>query len=182
MNIISKPADFSMLSICCNDLFINNILIFYSLLHPSSLAINTEALSFLAQFSDGDARIALNGLQLAAQAKKAESSFNSGPAQTEGDCESSEHCTSDSQHVASNYIIEIDDIKESLQRSHLLYNKDERYNCISALIKSMRGSDENAALYWLARMLVAGEDPLYIARRVIVFASEDVGKKVLIIL
>lgn len=161
-----------------NDLFINSILLFYSLLHPSSLAINTEALSFLAQFSDGDARIALNGLQLAAQAKRAESSFNSGPAQKE-EWESSEHCTSDSQHVASRYIIEIDDIKDSLQRSHLLYNKDERYNCISALIKSMRGSDENAALYWLARMLVAGEDPLYIARRVIVFASEDVGKNVI---
>lgn len=161
-----------------NDLFINSILLFYSLLHPSSLAINTEALSFLAQFSDGDARIALNGLQLAAQAKRAESSFTSSPAQKE-ECESSEHCTSDSQHVASHYIIEIDDIKDSLQRSHLLYNKDEHYNCISALIKSMRGSDENAALYWLARMLVAGEDPLYIARRVIVFASEDVGKNVI---
>ncbi len=68
-------------------------------------------------------------------------------------------------------------IKESFQKSYLLYDKDgeEHYNIISALHKSMRGSDANAALYWLARMLEAGEDPLYIARRVVRFASEDVG-------
>ena len=68
-------------------------------------------------------------------------------------------------------------IKESFQKSHLLYDKngEEHYNIISALHKSMRGSDANAALYWLARMLEAGEDPLYIARRVVRFASEDIG-------
>ncbi|MBF0317084.1 MAG: replication-associated recombination protein A [Nitrospirae bacterium] len=68
-------------------------------------------------------------------------------------------------------------IKEAFQKSHLLYDKDgeEHYNIISALHKAMRGSDANAALYWLARMLEAGEDPLYVARRLIRFASEDVG-------
>ncbi len=68
-------------------------------------------------------------------------------------------------------------IKESFQKSHLLYDKggEEHYNIISALHKSMRGSDADAALYWLARMLEGGEDPLYIARRLIRFASEDVG-------
>jgi putative ATPase len=68
-------------------------------------------------------------------------------------------------------------IKEAFQKSHLLYDKDgeEHYNIISALHKSMRGSDANAALYWLARMLEAGEDPLYVARRLVRFASEDVG-------
>lgn len=68
-------------------------------------------------------------------------------------------------------------IKESFQKSHLLYDKngEEHYNIISALHKSMRGSDANAALYWLARMLEAGEEPLYIARRVVRFASEDIG-------
>lgn len=68
-------------------------------------------------------------------------------------------------------------IKTSLQRSHLLYDKggEQHYNLISALHKSMRGSDADAALYWLGRMLEAGEDPLYIARRLIRFASEDVG-------
>ena len=73
--------------------------------------------------------------------------------------------------------ITTDQIKEAFQKSHLLYDKDgeEHYNIISALHKSMRGSDANAALYWLARMLEAGEDPLYVARRLVRFASEDVG-------
>jgi putative ATPase len=68
-------------------------------------------------------------------------------------------------------------IKEAFQKSYLFYDKDgdEHYNIISALHKSMRGFDVNAALYWLARMLEAGEDPLYVARRLVRFASEDVG-------
>lgn len=68
-------------------------------------------------------------------------------------------------------------IKEAFQKSHLLYDKDgeEHYNIISALHKSMRGSDADASLYWLARMLEAGEDPLFIARRIVRFASEDIG-------
>jgi len=74
-------------------------------------------------------------------------------------------------------IITADIIKEAFQKSHLLYDKDgeEHFNIISALHKSMRGSDPNAALYWLARMLEAGEEPLYIARRLVRFASEDIG-------
>ncbi|NQV00413.1 MAG: replication-associated recombination protein A, partial [Parcubacteria group bacterium] len=82
------------------------------------------------------------------------------------------------EYAASlNEKINSDIIKESFQKSHLLYDKDgeEHHNIISALHKSMRGSDANAALYWLARMLEAGEDPLYIARRVVRFASEDIG-------
>jgi len=68
-------------------------------------------------------------------------------------------------------------IKEAFQKSSLLYDKngEEHYNIISALHKSIRGSDADAALYWLGRMLEAGEDPLYIARRLVRFASEDVG-------
>ena len=68
-------------------------------------------------------------------------------------------------------------VKKVLQKSHLLYDKtgEEHYNIISALHKSMRGGDANAALYWLARMVEGGEDPLYIARRLVRFASEDVG-------
>jgi len=73
--------------------------------------------------------------------------------------------------------ITLEILKESFQKSHLLYDKDgdEHYNIISALHKSMRGSDPDASLYWLARMLSGGEEPLYIARRLIRFASEDVG-------
>lgn len=76
-----------------------------------------------------------------------------------------------------NPIVNIEIIKEAFQKSYLLYDKDgeEHYNIISALHKAMRGSDANAALYWLARMLEAGEDPLYIARRIVRFASEDIG-------
>lgn len=58
-----------------------------------------------------------------------------------------------------------------------LLKGEEHYNCISALHKSMRGSDENASLYWLGRMLEGGEDPLYVARRLVRFASEDVGTR-----
>ena len=73
--------------------------------------------------------------------------------------------------------VSADIIKQAFQKSHLLYDKDgeEHYNIISALHKALRGSDANAALYWLARMLEAGEDPLYVARRLVRFASEDVG-------
>jgi len=73
--------------------------------------------------------------------------------------------------------ISLEAVKEAFQKSHLLYDKngEEHYNIISALHKSMRGSDADAALYWLARMLEAGEDPLYVARRLVRFASEDVG-------
>jgi putative ATPase len=70
-----------------------------------------------------------------------------------------------------------DIIKESFQKSHLMYDKngEEHYNIISALHKSMRGGDADAAIYWLTRMLEAGEEPLYIARRIVRFASEDIG-------
>lgn len=75
--------------------------------------------------------------------------------------------------------IDLDLVREAFQKSHLLYDKDgeEHYNIISALHKSMRGSDADAALYWLARMLEGGEDPLYVARRLVRFASEDIGLK-----
>jgi putative ATPase len=74
-------------------------------------------------------------------------------------------------------IISFEIIKEAFQKSYLLYDKngDEHYNIISALHKSMRGGDANAALYWLCRMMEAGEDPSYIARRLVRFASEDIG-------
>lgn len=73
--------------------------------------------------------------------------------------------------------INVELVKEATQKAALLYDKDgeEHYNIISALHKSMRGSDANAALYWLARMVESGEDPLYIARRLVRFASEDIG-------
>ncbi|HEY4510384.1 MAG TPA: replication-associated recombination protein A [Candidatus Paceibacterota bacterium] len=113
--------------------------------------ISEETIKFLAQMANGDARVALNAIGLAVS----------------------------SATLTKNGVKKIDEesIKESLQKTHLLYDQagEEHYNIISALHKSMRGGDADAALYWLGRMLEAGEDPLYIARRLIRFASEDIG-------
>jgi putative ATPase len=110
------------------------------------LQISEEALDFLADRADGDARVALGALEVAAAG-------------------------------AANASIDLALAQESLQKKALLYDKgaEEHYNVISAFIKSMRGSDPDAALYWLARMLEAGEDPLFIVRRMVIFASEDIG-------
>ena len=111
-----------------------------------NLEIDDKTLLKLAQMSNGDARIALNVLEFTTK-------------------------------IITDKNISIDAVKEAFQKTYLMYDKDgeEHYNIISALHKSMRGSDADASLYWLARMLEAGEDPLYIARRIIRFASEDVG-------
>ncbi len=115
--------------------------------------INDETIGLLARMSNGDARTALNVLEYAASISLSK----------EGKADLNE--------------ITADIIKEVFQKSYLLYDKDgeEHYNIISALHKSLRGSDADAALYWLARMLEAGEDPLYVARRLVRFASEDIG-------
>ncbi|KAM9636984.1 ATPase WRNIP1 isoform 2-T2 [Morphnus guianensis] len=125
--------------------------------------IEEKALNTLAYLCDGDARTGLNGLQLAVQARLAAGKTT--PLNiTKGGS-------------ADGIVITEEHVKEGLQRSHILYDRagEEHYNCISALHKSMRGSDENASLYWLARMLEGGEDPLYVARRLVRFASEDIG-------
>ncbi len=82
------------------------------------------------------------------------------------------------EYISSiNKKIDLNVIKEAFQKPYLFYDKNgsEHYNIVSALHKSLRGSDENAALYWLARMLEAGEDPMYVVRRLVRFASEDIG-------
>ena len=73
--------------------------------------------------------------------------------------------------------ISLDDVKEGLKKTHMLYDRkgDQHYDLISALHKSVRASDENASLYWLTRMMAGGEDPVYIARRLVRMASEDIG-------
>jgi putative ATPase len=116
-----------------------------------NLRIEDSALEVLARFADGDARAALNGLEAVA------AFLSSG--EVDGEAVTPER------------------IGQILQRKSLLYDKDgeEHYNLISALHKSLRDSDPDGSLYWLARMLAAGEDPLYVARRMIRFASEDVG-------
>ena len=112
--------------------------------------IDDDLLELIAVYANGDARTALNTLELAVM-------------NGEGDS------------VHSRVTREI--VEQCIQGKALLYDRkgDEHYNLISALHKSMRNSDADAAVYWLARMLEAGEDPLYIARRVVRFASEDIG-------
>ena len=115
------------------------------------IELDMEVLELLADLSQGDARSALNALELAFRAKY-------------------------KKNILITKLYK-EDIKEALQRTHLVFDKkgEEFYNIISALHKSMRGSDANAALYWMARMLEGGIDPLYVARRVLRFASEDIG-------
>ncbi|XP_060705821.1 ATPase WRNIP1 [Hemiscyllium ocellatum] len=128
------------------------------------ISIEPEAIRSIAYLCDGDARAALNGLHLAIQAKVAEA-------------KKPQNDFAQKNTLAKKILIKEMHIKEGLQRSHILYDRagEEHYNCISALHKTMRASDEKAALYWLARMLEGGEDPLYVARRLVRFASEDVG-------
>lgn len=116
-------------------------------LHPE---LSPEIKKLIVGYADGDARRALNTLELAVQLGKEEKGKR---------------------------IITRDHIKQILQERMISYDKkgDYHYDTISAFIKSVRGSDPDAAVYWLARMLEAGEDPLFIARRLIVLASEDIG-------
>ncbi|MEI6703772.1 MAG: replication-associated recombination protein A, partial [Deltaproteobacteria bacterium] len=117
-----------------------------------------DALDFLAAQSGGDARVALNILEVAAGLINRE------------------QWTVDGGQKKEN-LITLEILQEALQKKALLYDKggEEHYNVISAFIKSLRSSDPDAALYWLARMLEAGEDPLFILRRMLILASEDIG-------
>ena len=112
--------------------------------------IDDHMLDMIAQFAAGDARTALNTLEMAV---------------TNGEIS------------ADKTTVTMEVLKQCIGKKSFLYDKkgEEHYNIISALHKSMRNSDPDAAVYWLARMLEAGEDPLYVARRLIRFASEDVG-------
>lgn len=116
-------------------------------LGASGIQAEGGALAWLAREADGDARRALNVLEAAAA------------------------------HVGSGGVLTIDALREAMQLRVARYDKsgEEHYNLISAYHKSLRGSDPQGALYWLARMITGGEDPMYIARRTIRFAAEDVG-------
>jgi len=118
-------------------------------LGSSGVTVDAEALTAIAVYANGDARSALNLIDLTVAAAGGRPDRR----------------------------VTLSQVTEALQRRALLYDKsgEEHYNIISALHKSMRNSDPDASVYWLARMLEAGEDPLYVARRLVRFASEDVG-------
>ena len=109
--------------------------------------LSPDVLDHIANVCDGDARIALTNLETAVL------------------------------HFSKKSQIDIDDVETAIEKKSLLYDKagEEHYNLISAFIKSMRGSDPDAAVYWLERMLTAGDDPYYMLRRMIRFALEDIG-------
>ncbi len=113
------------------------------------LKLADDAISELIRLANGDARQTLNTLEVAAELA----------------------------HQAGRDFVGPDDVREASQHKPLLYDRagEEHYNVISAFIKSMRGSDPDAALYWLMRMVEAGEEPLFIARRMVIFAAEDIG-------
>jgi putative ATPase len=115
-----------------------------------NIEITQEALEFMADVANGDARVALNAIELGA-------------------------LTTDS--IEGKIHIDVEIAQECIQKRSLNYDKDgdNHYDVISAFIKSMRGSDPDAATYYLARMIYAGEDPKFIARRIVICASEDVG-------
>ena len=118
-------------------------------LGKDDLTLSEDALDFILSSSDGDARRLLNTLEISASLIEKK----------------------------ENKTIGLKLLEDTIQKKSLLYDKlgEEHYNIISAFIKSMRGSDPDAALYWMARMLEAGEDPLFVARRMVIFASEDIG-------
>jgi putative ATPase len=108
--------------------------------------IDGDALDALLEVARGDARVALNGLEAA-------------------------------KALAGEEVIGLEHVERALQERHLLYDRagDQHYDIVSALIKSVRGSDPDAAVYWMARMLEAGEDVMFVARRLVILAAEDVG-------
>jgi putative ATPase len=114
-----------------------------------SVTLTPDALELIIAKSNGDARRALNALELGVL------SSPPGP--------------------LGAIVYDLHTAEESIQKKALAYDEDEHYDTISAFIKSMRGSDPDAALYWMAKMIHAGEDPLFIARRIVIAASEDVG-------
>ena len=108
--------------------------------------IKDDARDALLEIARGDARVALNGLEAA-------------------------------RALAGDGVIELEQVERALQERHLLYDRagDQHYDIVSALIKSVRGSDPDAAVYWMARMLEAGEDVMFVARRLVILAAEDIG-------
>ena len=112
--------------------------------------LDNEAMDVLVKLSNGDARVALNALELASNA---------------------------SQIIDGVRNVTVATVEDAMQQRALIYDKagDQHYDIISAFIKSLRSSDPDAAIYWLARMIEAGEDPMFIARRLVIFAAEDVG-------
>jgi putative ATPase len=125
-------------------------------LGKTGLRLSPDAVSCLVRMADGDGRSVLNNLEVAVSLAPTETDVSGAVIHRE---------------------LTVRDIEAAIQKKALLYDKsgEEHYNLISAFHKSLRGSDPDAAIYWLERMLASGEDPIYVARRMVRFASEDIG-------
>jgi len=131
------------------------------------IRITDEMLNIIANFANGDARIALSTLEMVILNGEVEDAIIT-----------SHSVTDDAQPIKHTIItVTHEMLEQCISKKSLLYDKtgEQHYNIISALHKSMRNSDVDASIYWLARMLEAGETPLYVARRIVRFASEDIG-------
>ncbi|MFC1517624.1 replication-associated recombination protein A [Candidatus Margulisiibacteriota bacterium] len=150
-SLISRSQVFEFKPLTKKDLYkvIDNALHSKRGLKEYKISLSEEAKKHLIDAAAGDARKVLNGLELAA--------YTTPP---------------DSKGVIN---LSVDIIEESVQKKYVVYGDEEHYDIISAFIKSMRGSDPDAVLYWLGKMIYAGEDPRFIARRIVICASEDVG-------
>lgn len=150
--LLSRCKVFVLKSLTTEDIavLLNSAIISPKGFKEQNIVIDDDLLYMIAGFSNGDARVALNTLEMAI--------LNG--------------IVKDQQIIINKEVIE-----QCINQKSLLYDKkgEEHYNIISALHKSMRNSDVDASIYWMARMIEAGEDPLYVARRLIRFASEDIG-------
>lgn len=138
-----------------------------------NLVVTDDAIDHWAQLSDGDARRALNALEIAVLSSSADGTATA-PSPLEGE---GRPRNEDGVRGTAPILIDLPAAEASIQHKAILYDRkgDQHYDHASALIKSLRGSDPDAALYWLAIMLEAGEDPRFIARRLAILASEDIG-------
>ena len=152
-----------------------------------AVTVTEEALSFLAEVCDGDARRALNALEIAVLSVAPTASKLavgvtgqvSGKALAAGISSEAASTTPVASAIplkaSGQATVDLLIAQESIQKKAVQYGDDEHYDAASAFIKSIRGSDPDAAIYWLARMLEAGEEPRFIARRIVISASEDIG-------
>ncbi len=149
--LLSRSLTFQLKSLSENDIIelVNLTIKDSRSFIDKEVKITDDAIKFLAKASEGDARRALNALELAVLTT-----------------------IPDKENVS---LITLEDVEESIQQKIVNYDDDNHYDTASAFIKSMRGSDADAAIYYLAKMLNAGEDIRFIARRIVIFASEDVG-------
>ena len=152
--LISRARIFSLLPLNKNDLkkIIEKVINYYSCLQDSkAIEIKEEAMNHLIKFSGGDARNLINALELSISITK--------------------------ENKENIVVIDLPIAEDSIQKKNIVYDKNgqNHFDVISAFIKSIRGSDPDATLYWLANMVEAGEDPNFIFRRLLIAASEDIG-------